>query len=126
MELGPGRGTLAKDMLRVAAQFPAFEKALTLHLVETSDALRAVQRRTINATMHQDYGVKAAGNAAGNAEGNAEGNAGSANANNTARGTLPGGQTVEWHYTTSTLPEGAGAGPLFAVVQELFDALLVH
>ena len=42
-ELGPGRGTLIADALRAAAALPGFEKAVDLHLVETSPVLRAAQ-----------------------------------------------------------------------------------
>jgi NADH dehydrogenase [ubiquinone] 1 alpha subcomplex assembly factor 7 len=45
VELGPGRGTLVADALRaVARAAPDFRAAIELHLVETSPALRAVQR----------------------------------------------------------------------------------
>lgn len=47
VELGPGRGTLMADMLRVAALRPAFREAASLHLVETSRRLRAIQRTTL-------------------------------------------------------------------------------
>jgi NADH dehydrogenase [ubiquinone] 1 alpha subcomplex assembly factor 7 len=57
VELGPGRGTLMADMLRAARLVPAFAAALSVHLVETSPALRAVQARTVgrdDATWHDD------------------------------------------------------------------------
>jgi SAM-dependent MidA family methyltransferase len=47
IELGPGRGTLMADVLRVATGLSAFRAALSVHLVETSPALRAVQGRTL-------------------------------------------------------------------------------
>lgn len=43
VELGPGRGTLMADMLRTAANWPDFAKALSVHLVETSPQLKIVQ-----------------------------------------------------------------------------------
>lgn len=44
VELGPGRGTLMADLLRLVARVaPAFRQALDLHLIETSPALRAEQ-----------------------------------------------------------------------------------
>ena len=47
VELGPGRGTLAADILRVAGTWPDFKSALSLHLVETSPRLRQTQAETL-------------------------------------------------------------------------------
>lgn len=47
VELGPGRGTLMADVLRVAARAPDFRRAATVHLVETSPALTARQKETL-------------------------------------------------------------------------------
>ncbi|PWB83830.1 MAG: methyltransferase [Methylocystaceae bacterium] len=47
IELGPGRGTLMSDVLRVARISPPFFDAIDAHLVETSPVLEAVQRRTL-------------------------------------------------------------------------------
>jgi SAM-dependent MidA family methyltransferase len=47
IELGPGRGTLMSDVLRVARVAPGFLEALTVHLVETSPRLREMQRETL-------------------------------------------------------------------------------
>jgi SAM-dependent MidA family methyltransferase len=47
IELGPGRGTLMADMLRVATIAPAFRAALSVHLVEVSPMLRACQEDTL-------------------------------------------------------------------------------
>jgi NADH dehydrogenase [ubiquinone] 1 alpha subcomplex assembly factor 7 len=44
VEAGPGRGTLMADALRaVAAVAPGFRAALSVHLIETSPRLRAIQ-----------------------------------------------------------------------------------
>ncbi|GFS19476.1 protein arginine methyltransferase NDUFAF7, mitochondrial [Elysia marginata] len=43
VELGPGRGTLADDMLRVFSQFPEIASKISLHLVEVSPALSHMQ-----------------------------------------------------------------------------------
>lgn len=48
VELGPGRGTLLRDALRAARRVPAFERAVSVFLVETSEPLRAVQRETLS------------------------------------------------------------------------------
>jgi NADH dehydrogenase [ubiquinone] 1 alpha subcomplex assembly factor 7 len=47
IELGPGRGTLMLDALRASRAAPEFRKALAVHLVETSPALRQRQRETL-------------------------------------------------------------------------------
>jgi NADH dehydrogenase [ubiquinone] 1 alpha subcomplex assembly factor 7 len=44
VELGPGRGTLMADALRAAKVLSGFTEAATIHLVETSPALRARQK----------------------------------------------------------------------------------
>lgn len=49
IELGPGRGTLTADALRAARTLPAFARALRVHLVETSPALRARQEALLAA-----------------------------------------------------------------------------
>ena len=46
-ELGPGRGTLMADILRVTAKVPGFHAAAHVHLVEASARLRAVQAATL-------------------------------------------------------------------------------
>ncbi len=49
VEAGPGRGTLMADALRLAARVaPAFRRACTVHLVETSPRLRAIQRDALS------------------------------------------------------------------------------
>ncbi len=50
VELGPGRGTLMGDVLRVAAHVPEFLGAASIHLVETSPALRQIQAETLQAS----------------------------------------------------------------------------
>lgn len=51
VELGPGRGTLSKDALRVAARYDFAPK---LHMVETSPALRKLQREAFPDVIHHD------------------------------------------------------------------------
>jgi NADH dehydrogenase [ubiquinone] 1 alpha subcomplex assembly factor 7 len=46
VELGPGRGTMMSDALRAASVMPDFRKALVVHLVEISPALRQRQEDT--------------------------------------------------------------------------------
>jgi NADH dehydrogenase [ubiquinone] 1 alpha subcomplex assembly factor 7 len=47
VELGPGRGTLMKDLLRAAKIVPDFLSAIEVHLVETSPVLTGRQRETL-------------------------------------------------------------------------------
>ncbi|MBV8426836.1 MAG: SAM-dependent methyltransferase [Hyphomicrobiales bacterium] len=47
VELGPGRGTLMADALRAARLAPRFLEAARIHLVETSEFLRARQSETV-------------------------------------------------------------------------------
>ena len=47
VELGPGRGTLISDILRAASFVPNFLKSLSIHLVETSRALRTQQENLL-------------------------------------------------------------------------------
>ena len=47
-EAGPGRGTLMADILRAASIDPAFVNAISVHLVETSPALRDKQKAMLS------------------------------------------------------------------------------
>ena len=47
IECGPGRGTLMKDMLRAAKSVPDFARAIDIHLVENSPAMRGRQEETL-------------------------------------------------------------------------------
>jgi NADH dehydrogenase [ubiquinone] 1 alpha subcomplex assembly factor 7 len=47
VELGPGRGTLMADILRVLRRQPALADTVRVYLVETSPVLRARQRETL-------------------------------------------------------------------------------
>lgn len=61
VEIGPGRGTMMADMLRVIERLaaPLFEN-MTVHLVETSERLRGIQQQTLDAhegkiSWHADF-----------------------------------------------------------------------
>ncbi|MDO1582339.1 class I SAM-dependent methyltransferase [Rhizobium oryzicola] len=50
VEIGPGRGTMMLDMLRVISKLaPSLHENLQVHMVETSERLRGVQRVTLEA-----------------------------------------------------------------------------
>jgi NADH dehydrogenase [ubiquinone] 1 alpha subcomplex assembly factor 7 len=55
VELGPGRGTLTRDALRVAGYVPGFPKAIEVHLVEISPVLTSVQQGTVKGTWHRSF-----------------------------------------------------------------------
>jgi len=60
VEAGPGRGTLMADLLRATRAVAGFHAAAELHLIETSAALRDVQRNTLSghpATWHEHHGT---------------------------------------------------------------------
>jgi len=55
IELGPGRGTLMADMLRLLRQIPDVYNAVEIHLYENSSAMRAEQKSALadhNKTIH--------------------------------------------------------------------------
>ncbi len=56
VELGPGRGSLMADALRAASRAPEFRRALQVHFVEMSPALKARQGETL-AARHADVPV---------------------------------------------------------------------
>ena len=51
VELGPGRGTLMKDMLSAIARFPEMMSALSVHMVENSVRMREAQRETLGVVL---------------------------------------------------------------------------
>ncbi len=60
-EIGPGRGTMMRDMLRVIQKLaPALYEAATVHMVETSERLQRLQGQTLvehkmKITWHTDF-----------------------------------------------------------------------
>ena len=48
VELGPGDGSLCKDLLKTFKQFKSFYDSLEINLLEISDKLKAIQRAKIN------------------------------------------------------------------------------
>lgn len=48
IELGPGKGTLMQDFLRVAQQYPAFIEGLHIYLLEKNHRLRAQQQEKLS------------------------------------------------------------------------------
>ena len=105
VELGPGKGTLMKDILRVAARFPAFLAALSVHMVEMSESMRRLQKVAL-------------------------GCAGQAGRADDREGiySLPssgGMPSITWYKMFSQVP-APPSEPLLLVAQEFLDALPVH
>jgi SAM-dependent MidA family methyltransferase len=48
VELGPGRGTMMSDVLRVAKVMPGFRAAIALHMIEISPLLERLQRQALS------------------------------------------------------------------------------
>ena len=48
LEMGPGRGTLMADVIRVCGQVPGFMDAAQVHLVEMSPVLKSAQKNALN------------------------------------------------------------------------------
>ena len=111
VEIGPGTGTLAADVLRVVARFPDAARGLRgLHLVETSARLRGEQAKVLGVDVHDT---------AESAEGApTRGTCGSAAA-------VPG-VAVTWHQSLRTVPAGEAAGAPIMLAHELFDALPIY
>ncbi|MDI7860891.1 class I SAM-dependent methyltransferase [Rhizobiaceae bacterium n13] len=61
VEIGPGRGTMMSDMLRVMSKLaPALYEDMSIHLVETSERLRTIQGESLSGhaakvTWHADF-----------------------------------------------------------------------
>jgi len=60
VEIGPGRGTLMADALRLVAGVPGLGEALEVHLVETGEALRARQAERLGDAVAAWHGELAA------------------------------------------------------------------
>ena len=54
IEIGPGRGTMMLDVIRVISQLaPTLYQTLTIHMVETSEKLAQVQAQTLSHCTHK-------------------------------------------------------------------------
>jgi NADH dehydrogenase [ubiquinone] 1 alpha subcomplex assembly factor 7 len=96
VELGPGRATLMIDALRALRLMPDFLRAASVHLVETSEALRECQRAALMPT------------------GQAPGTTGLPGMDRDRRPT-----PIAWHGSLQEVPEA----PLILIANEFLDAL---
>jgi len=107
VELGPGKGTLIKDVLSVAARFPAFASAISVHLVELSETMRGMQRQALECSTDEVaekdalYGIVKMRSAIGN---------------------IP----VCWYHLLQHVSTSAPKDPCLILGQEFLDAYPVH
>ncbi|XP_033104927.1 protein arginine methyltransferase NDUFAF7, mitochondrial-like isoform X2 [Anneissia japonica] len=112
VELGPGRGTLAEDVLRVFSKFNHLVKDVSLHLVEVSPKMRELQKAKLSGAGKEEH----------------RGNMGAGKGEHkilespseeiVSRFGIP----VTWHYNLNDVPRGFSC----FIAHEFFDALPVH
>ena len=100
IELGPGRGTLMKDILRVAHQFPEFRDAISVHMVDVSDVMRTLQREALGCESTV-----------------------SKSSEGVTRMTNKDGIQISWYDTFSQVKN---TNPILVVAQEFLDVFPVH
>ncbi|XP_066281071.1 protein arginine methyltransferase NDUFAF7, mitochondrial-like [Branchiostoma lanceolatum] len=106
VELGPGRGTLAQDMLRVFQQFPMMQDAVSLHLVEVSPKMAAMQEERLTGVIKDDKRKNAA----------------SGEDIVYKRRKTKSGVPISWYSDIHDLPQGFSC----YIAHEFLDALPVH
>ncbi|BFZ07685.1 hypothetical protein BsWGS_10723 [Bradybaena similaris] len=109
VELGPGRGTLADDMLRVFSQFPDIKDKISVNLVEVSPALSRIQAVKVTGRDISEIDGKFTDNSEVTAEPYQQ---------------LPSkyGPMVSWYRTLADVPQGLSC----YIAHEFLDALPIH
>ncbi|KAL3677532.1 hypothetical protein R1sor_027480 [Riccia sorocarpa] len=97
IELGPGRGTLMADLIRGTSKFGEFSRAVSIHLVECSPALRKLQEQKLQCVPCGE--------------------------NSEQKRSRISGSTVQWYMDLSEVPRGV---PSIIIAHEFYDALPVH
>ncbi|XP_071962536.1 protein arginine methyltransferase NDUFAF7, mitochondrial-like isoform X2 [Antedon mediterranea] len=100
VELGPGRGTLADDILRVLNKFSHVVEDVSLHLVEVSPKMRQLQRVKLSAPEMKKKELE----------------------NPVEKINSKYGIPVMWHNNVKGIPQGFSC----FVAHEFFDALPIH
>ena len=109
VELGPGRGTLMRDVLRAARAVPPFLTAASVHLIEISAPLRKAQQQTLaflSGRTTPDQGPLTPALSQ-------RGEGGTA---------VCGGVPINWHDVIDEVPEGAA----IVIANEFLDALPIR
>ncbi|XP_034017971.1 protein arginine methyltransferase NDUFAF7, mitochondrial [Thalassophryne amazonica] len=104
VELGPGKGSLASDVLRVFSQLQSVlgQTSLSLHLIEVSPTLSQIQAQTLTGNQHQET----------NSEEEPV----------YRRGKTASGLPVSWYHQIDDVPTGFS----IYLAHEFFDALPIH
>lgn len=108
VELGPGRGTLLKDILRVFShkKLRHILQSLSLHLVEASPALTTIQEQALTATPSHTHTQQATPSPT----------------NHHYRASQVDGLDVFWYRDLKEVPEGHS----YFIAHEFLDALPIH
>jgi NADH dehydrogenase [ubiquinone] 1 alpha subcomplex assembly factor 7 len=135
VELGPGRGTLTADLLKVAKKFREFNAAISIHFVEVSPTLRDLQasklglkypeQRTRSAPSKGDKPVllpNDSGSRGMRVQRSLDPSGDFSDLLEDVKLTTSEGIEVYWHQRIQDVP----AGPSAIIAQEFFDALPVH
>ncbi|XP_044732538.1 protein arginine methyltransferase NDUFAF7 homolog, mitochondrial [Chrysoperla carnea] len=113
IELGPGRGTLAADVLRV---FRHIQKDrypfISLHLVEVSPYMREIQAKTLRVSLNEEYSIQH----------NTKTNSSNIEVNHSKTGVTPDGLYVYWYDSIEDVPKNFS----ILVAHEFFDVLPIH
>lgn len=96
VELGPGRGTLMADILRVFDKFKAIKTGLSVHLIEVSEEMKRMQRNKLCDVSSQEKECETAVSKCG--------------------------VQISWHSDIKDTPKGH----TFYLAHEFLDALPVH
>ncbi|XP_074630335.1 protein arginine methyltransferase NDUFAF7, mitochondrial-like isoform X1 [Acropora palmata] len=119
VELGPGRGTLASDVLQVFGKFAELLNNISLHLVEVSPTLSGIQESTLTGGSHNDTkNEKQSGATRSTAFENEVGSDLCYK-----RCITQGGVPVSWYRAIQDAPLEENT---FFLAHEFFDALPVH
>ena len=126
VELGPGRGSLVKDVLRVFRHFPSIHSAVQLHLVETSPLMREQQREALGVRLQPSASPFYSSTLVlppASSRMEVFASPAAQFGDDTASGFTAERVRVTWHSGLKSLPV---QGPVFVLAHEFLDALPVY
>jgi len=137
VEMGPGKGTLMKDILTASARFKGFSAAADVHMVELSETMRGLQREKLECVEDNDNNAdEPSSSSFSTSSPSFEVPKGSFDENGVWSQTADkpnrwpyeksyktgSGHSIKWHSFFSEVPKG----PSIYVGQEFLDAFPVH